>query len=199
MHENSRLLFRKYALDHFRPDLKVLEIGPDELPSSTYRRIVGAPSLTWHTLDIRTDPDLTYGGADEYSFPVDDDLYDIVLSGQVIEHVPKVWVWIREVARVCAPGGRVIIINPVTWPYHEAPVDCWRIYPEGMRALYDEAGLEVLLSTFESLETPRYPEHVPGKSLAHQGWRRQLVAWLLGKKGFPVERAYDTITIGRKP
>ena len=198
MHRNSRLLFTKYARDYFRPGMRVLEIGPDKIPS-TYCKIVGEGSITWDTLDIADDPRLTYSGAGEYSFPVDDGAYDIVLSGQVLEHVRKIWVWIKEVARVCREDGHVIIINPVSWPYHEAPVDCWRAFPEGMRALYDEGGLEVIHSTVESLEAPQYPETIPGKSPTHQGWRRLVAYWLLGKKGWPVERAYDTITIGRKP
>ena len=197
MHQNSRLLFRKYAKKHFVSGMRVLEIGPAKIPS-TYQKIVDDDSLIWHTLDIRVDPKLTYSGASEYEFPVPDEAYEIVLSGQVIEHVRKIWIWIKEIARLCRPEGLVIVINPVSWPYHEAPVDCWRMYPEGMKALYEEAGLDVLFSTFECLEEREDSEYVPGKSLAHQGWRRQLASWLLKKDGFPIERAVDTITIGRK-
>lgn len=63
----------------------------------------------------------------EYEFPIPSDSYDIVLSGGVIEHVRKVWVWIREVARVCKIGGLVITVAPASWPYHVAPIDCWRL------------------------------------------------------------------------
>ena len=49
----------------------------------------------------------------------------------------------------------MIPINPVSSPYHKAPADCWRIYPEGMRALYDHAGLTTLLSKYETLELGR--------------------------------------------
>src|SRR5512147_2955160 len=157
MHRNSCLLFEKYAQSYFKPAARVLEIGPDTQPSS-YERIAGGPGIAWETLDLAPSNQgtlLTYLAEDEYHFPVDDDRFDIVVSGQVIEHVRKVWVWIRELARVCKPGGVVITICPLNWPYHEAPVDCWRIYPEGLRVLYDEAGLEMEKTAFEKLDDGR--------------------------------------------
>jgi SAM-dependent methyltransferase len=136
MHANSRLLFQQYALDYFTPELSVLEIGPDAFPS-TYRKLVGGRSRTWDTLDLLDRPELTYRAVAEYSFPIEDATYDIVLSGQVIEHVPRIWLWMRELSRVCRPDGIVITINPVSWPYHGAPRDCWRAFPDGMTALYE--------------------------------------------------------------
>jgi SAM-dependent methyltransferase len=199
MHTNSLMLFRKYALGYFRPSMHVLEIGPDKCPSS-YQSLVADRSLTWDTIDIHPHAQPTYIQPSEYNFPIPDDSYDVVVSGQVIEHVRKIWVWIKEVARVCKPGGVVITVNPVSWPYHEAPVDCWRAFPEGMRALYEDALLEVILSKSESLEALRYRRTIPGRS---PEWRwRSRRSWLayqiLDHLGFPVECAFDTITVGQK-
>lgn len=194
MHLNSELLFKKYAVEHFKPRANVLEIGPN-VPSH-YQKIVGDSSIEWHTLDLYESDYLTYKATSEYSFPIPDGAYDIVLSGQVMEHVRKPWIWIRELARVCKPGGLVITIVPVSWPYHEAPVDCWRAFPEGMRALYEDAKLTMDFSHFESLEVPHFKRFIPGRSPANQGgWK---VFRILGRFGFPVERSYDTIAIGRK-
>jgi SAM-dependent methyltransferase len=195
VHENSKLLFRHHAVGFFPSSGRVLEIGPDALPSS-YDRLVGKSGLQWDTLDLADRPGLTYRARGEYEFPIPDGTYDVVVSGQVLEHVRKAWRWIREVARVVRPGGHVITVSPVTWPYHEAPVDCWRIYPEGMRALYDEGGLQVLHCSVESLEPrallPRlpWPQDERAKGLLYK------VARLLR---YPMGRVYDTITIGRKP
>jgi len=104
----------------------------------------------------------------------------------------------KELARVCRAGGKVITINPVSWPYHEYPIDCWRAYPEGMMALYEEANLKVLLSTAESLETPHFKRYIPGRSLAKLRRSLRAAYTLLGAFGFPVEQAVDTITIGEK-
>ncbi len=42
--------------------------------------------------------------------------------------------------RVLKPGGLMWITAPNTWPYHPHPTDNWRFWPEGFRALFDEAG-----------------------------------------------------------
>jgi SAM-dependent methyltransferase len=196
MHTNSVLLFRKHAQQYFRPGMRVLEIGPDGAPS-TYQRMVNDSSIVWHTLDIRNDASLTYQAQSEYEFPVESGSYDIVLSGQVLEHVRQIWIWIRELARVCKTGGLVVTINPVSWPYHEAPVDCWRVFPDGMRALYEYASLETKLSCCESLEASSR-RHIPGRSAEWQPLRTRLAYRILGLVGFPVECAYDTITVGEK-
>jgi SAM-dependent methyltransferase len=197
MHTNSQLLFQKYAVEIFRPGMHVLEIGPDRFPS-TYQSLMANSSLTWDTLDLYPNARLTYTAKSEYAFPIQDNTYDAVLSGQVIEHVRKPWLWMRELSRVCKIGGLVVTVNPVSWPYHEAPIDCWRAFPEGMRALYEDASLEVILSKWESLEARRYRNHIPGRSPEWQPRLLRAAYRVLGLCGFPVECAYDTITIGRK-
>jgi SAM-dependent methyltransferase len=193
MHLNSKLLFESHAKPLFRDGMRVLEIGPDSFPSS-YQKIVGNGRLVWETIDLYNLSDLNYKSINEYEFPIQSNTFDVVLSGQVIEHVRKIWVWMKEVARVCKPGGLVITINPVSWKYHLAPVDCWRIYPDGMRALYDDAGLEMKKSVFESLEpwsaSPYY-------------MMKQAIKRLIGRKPWPelahlVGPVVDTISIGVK-
>ena len=198
MHPNSERLFEKYAKPRLGAGLRLLEIGPDTAPSGYFALAGGHRPSVWDTADFPRDFPCTFTLSDEYSFPIAPDSYDVVLSGQVLEHVRKPWRWLPEVARVCKPGGLVVTISPVSWPYHEAPVDCWRAHPEGMRALYADAGLEVIDCACECLEVPPGTRTIPGRSRTHQpplsAWRR----WLLGKLGAPVEAAFDTVTVGRK-
>jgi SAM-dependent methyltransferase len=197
MHENALLLFEKYAKSFFQDGQRVLEIGPDVIPTS-HQQLFKDISLQWDTADLFDRPDVTYKFDDEYSCPIPDNSYDITLSSSVIEHVRKPWRWISELARITRPGGLVITVNPVSWDFHEAPVDCWRIYPDGMRALYEESSLFVVLSEFGSLETPHYRNYIPGLPRSCQSPGRRRIYTFLGPFGFPVERSYDTITIGRK-
>lgn len=199
MHLNSKLLIQKYGLPYFKDDLKILEIGPDDIPSGIQQLV--PYNVTWHTLNIFDDKRLTYPNSSEYAFPIDDNTYDIVISANVIEHVKKIWKWIPELSRVTKKNGIVITVNPVSWLYHEDPVDCWRIYPEGMKTLYEEGGLKVELSKFENLESPallnrpyKISKMWPGVTLDKMTFIKKLKILL----GYPVMASLDTISIGRK-
>jgi hypothetical protein len=198
MHENSILLFQQFALPLFADGMKILEVGPDAF-TSTYRKMVSGSNLARDKLDIYDSPKLTYPRSDVYRFPVAENQYDIVLSGQVIEHVGRIWHWMAELARITKRRGLIITINPVSQPYHEAPIDCWRIYPEGMKALCEEACLVVERSFWGSLESPKVRHVIPGRSLQHQPKIHRIFSPILGRLGGRVEKAFDTITVARKP
>jgi SAM-dependent methyltransferase len=198
MHANSGFLFQTYARKYFTPGLRVLEIGPDCNPSSL-RLLMPDPSIAWDTVDFPGAFAATYLLEEEHRFPIADASYDIVLSANVIEHVRKPWVWQKEVVRVCKPGGLVVTIVPVSWPYHPCPHDCWRIYPEGMKALYEEAGLQVICAVCESIESKGRKRVIPGRSRWFQPRYLQVLYRLVSFIGVPMEYAFDTIAIGRKP
>jgi len=221
MHLNSELLFSKYAVKYFANKKTILEIGPTGFPSY-YQRVLDRPNLEWHTLDIGSygieggekNP-LHMTSQSEYHYPVADNSFDIVLSGQVMEHVKKIWRWMDELRRIVKPGGLIITIVPVSWSYHEVPVDCWRIYPEGMRALVEDKGLEMIECRFESLEKDLLPRSTPtrpgdatlgldrtcsrGKKFVMSYNQMISVMPPFRKLAIPVTVAYDTISICRKP
>jgi len=195
VHPNSKLLFEKYAKPLFKSHMRVLEIGPDKSPS-THKEIVGDDTIIWETLDIVPSEGLTYIANNEYRYPVADNTFDIVLSSQVAEHVKKTWVWIKELARICKKGGRVITIAPVSWRHHKFPSDCWRIYSEGMEVLYEEASLSVEVCKTETLEVTDYERLVPGQSCKPgRGGFKLFLRKLLHHR---IMCAYDTIAIGVK-
>lgn len=167
MHLNSRLLFNTYARNYFDNNQSVLEIGPSGYPSE-YQKSVSNESIKWQTLDI---DDKFIGNASEnsnhiksenlYTYPIKDGTYDIVVAGQVIEHISNIWEWLSELKRILKKNGKLIIICPVSWPYHEAPIDSWRIYPDGMKALAEKVDLNILLAQFKSYEKDIIPRSTP--------------------------------------
>lgn len=181
MHQNSLGLFKKHLLPVLPSGARVLEVGGGR-GTEHYRRAAdeAGKNLTWTYCDVSNaevkDGALPMDGP--YSIQCADHLFPVVLSGQVIEHVRKPWLWVPELARVCRRGGLVCLLSPISWGYHRAPVDCWRIWPEGMRSLFDEAGLEEVLLTYEAL----------GKDTAREQ-RGQI-------NPGPV---LDLVSIGRKP
>jgi ubiquinone/menaquinone biosynthesis C-methylase UbiE len=197
MHLNSELLFEKYATSLFRDNIRVLEIGPSDQPSP-FCQLINNPAITWETLDISSALKPTYVATNDYHFPIPDNTFDIIVSAQVIEHVKKIWLWIKEVTRVCKTGGNVITIAPVSWPFHEYPVDCWRIYADGMKALYEEANLRVEVCRTETLEKLPHRRVLPGagagrtsKEFFLRRLAKDVVRW-------PTTCSYDTIAIGTK-
>jgi SAM-dependent methyltransferase len=67
----------------------------------------------------------------------------IVISQEVIEHVPNPWRVVQEAARVLRPGGRLYLQAPFVIGYHPSPRDYWRFTDEGLRRLVESAGLRL--------------------------------------------------------
>jgi hypothetical protein len=64
--------------------------------------------------------------------------YDVVISGSCMEHVEDIFAWARALMATCRVGGMICVTAPHTWPHHRHPVDCWRIFPDGMRFAFRE-------------------------------------------------------------
>lgn len=224
MHLNSELIFQKYAIQFFKSGIKVLEVGPYKYPS-VYQKIVNDQSIKWHSLNLDNSTleemenrdTLTILTNDPYHYPIPENCYDIVLSGNVMEHVEDICEWYRELKRIVKPGGYIITILPLSWPYHEAPVDCWRIYPDGFKKILSLTGLKQIICVFESLEFaycyPDLKEHkinfLPGRSIYWDKSKRLVnsqIKWnivvrnipFLRRFIIPIEIAYDTISIAQK-
>jgi len=69
--------------------------------------------------------------------PFDDCYADVVVSFQVMEHLPEPDFFLSECYRILRPGGKLFITVPFMWHVHEAPYDYFR---------YTRYGLEYLLS-----------------------------------------------------
>ena len=73
-----------------------------------------------------------------------DESFEVIISGQAFEHIEYPWLIIEEMNRVLKKNGLICIVAPSRGPEHKYPVDCWRYYPDGFRALAKWANLEVL-------------------------------------------------------
>lgn len=162
MHQQSLDIFQKYAVPLFKSGMKVLELGPDAVPSA-YLELIRAADLTvdWYftTFDdfgAHIPPELISKRVHMlslYQIDAEAESYDVVFSGQVLEHVPAPWRWFPETVRVLKPGGRVVVIAPAEFGYHAHPIDCWRVWPDGLRALFEES--KIVVDFIDFLEQPR--------------------------------------------
>jgi SAM-dependent methyltransferase len=69
---------------------------------------------------------------------------DTALCTDVLEHLHQPGVFFDELARICRPGGTIILGVPYLYPIHEAPHDYCRHTEFSLRRMCDRAALEVL-------------------------------------------------------
>ena len=130
-----------------RTDLKVLDVGSQVVEGTrlSYRSIFETLQRSHYTgLAMTSGANVDVVAHDSYKFPLESNSFDLVISGQVFEHIEFPWLTIREIERVLKPGGVAVIIAPSSGPEHRYPNDCWRFYPDGMRALAKWADLDCL-------------------------------------------------------
>ncbi len=72
--------------------------------------------------------------------PFDDNYADIVVSFQVMEHLPEPHFFLSECFRILKQNGRLLLTVPFMWHIHEEPHDFFRYTRYGLRHLLAKAG-----------------------------------------------------------
>jgi SAM-dependent methyltransferase len=99
-----------------------------------YRPLFQKPGWTYVGVDLSPGPNVDLVLQRPYDWrEIPGGSVDLLISGQVLEHVEYFWITALEISRVLKPGGLVCLIAPSSGPEHRYPVDCWRFYPDGMR------------------------------------------------------------------
>ncbi len=87
--------------------------------------------------------------ADAEHLPFADASFEVVVSTEMLEHAERPWLAVNEMARVCEPGGTVIVtcrgFNTVGAFHHHNPPDHWRLGPGTLELLLADAGLTDVL------------------------------------------------------
>ena len=130
-----------YLLPHLRPGLDLLDVGcgPGTVTVDLARRV--APGRVVG-LDVSPDPlaearaladregvSVTFAVGDTYALEAADDSFDVVHAHQVLQHLTDPVAALREMARVCRPGGVVAVRDvdyaAMTWYPLDAGLDRW--------------------------------------------------------------------------
>jgi SAM-dependent methyltransferase len=77
------------------------------------------------------------------SVPMPDSSFDMVLSTQVLEHVPEPANYVAECFRVLKPGGFLVLTTHGLFEDHGCPYDFQRWTADGLRLLLERAGFRV--------------------------------------------------------
>jgi len=145
MHKSSLKLMEEVFIKRFlnRPGSTILDVGALDV-NGTYRHLFKDYLYTGADLQPGRNVDIVLPHPYEWNVGQ----YDVVISGQVLEHVEDTAAFMRAVRDALKPGGITCHIVPWRWHEHRYPIDCWRIFPDGMSWLFRNSQLiEVLTSS----------------------------------------------------
>jgi len=124
--------------------VRVLHVGSQDVNGS-YRELFSFPGAEYVGIDIAPGPNVDLVVADLYVWKeVPDASFDVVISGQALENIPFPWLVVEEIGRKLRVGGLACLIAPSCGPERRYPVDCYRYFSDGMRALAEWTGFNVL-------------------------------------------------------
>ena len=148
MHLSAYTEMSKCITEYMPKDRKyrVVDFGSfssNEPQTMTHRNLLADHDCELIGVDIREGGNVDLVMKKPYQLPLKANSVDVVMSGQVFEHIPFFWASTLEIARVLKRGGHFFMTVPSRGHQH-TPVDCWRYYPDGVRAMAAFAGLEVV-------------------------------------------------------
>jgi SAM-dependent methyltransferase len=111
--------------------------------SSPYARRLEHAGLRVLMSDIGDVPAGVLKISDVGRVPLEDASVDLVVSTQVLEHVPEVTQYLLEALRVLKPGGVLFLSTHGTWHLHRVPTDMRRWTIDGLGYEVERAGFEV--------------------------------------------------------
>ncbi|HEV3409122.1 MAG TPA: methyltransferase domain-containing protein, partial [Chthoniobacterales bacterium] len=136
--------------------LTIVDLGSADYNGS-YRAIFAQPAWRYLGVDLAPGPNVDLVLRDAYQWSeLRSGSVDALVSGQTFEHTEYFWVTMLEIARVLKPGGYTCIIAPAAGPEHRYPVDCWRFFADGLRAVARYAGLKVVHARTQWEDLPSY-------------------------------------------
>jgi SAM-dependent methyltransferase len=116
MHQSSLINMEKfrdrYLADRKTETLRILDLGSTDI-GGCYRPLFEQPSWQYTGVDLGPGPNVDIVLRDPYDWKeVGSASVDLLVSGQVLEHVEFFWITMLEVARVLRPGGLACLIAP---------------------------------------------------------------------------------------
>ena len=135
--------------------LKILDVGGRDLKQDrSYYSLYQEYADCYHIADIVPGEMVTHLMPELYKIPSEDNFYDLIVSGQTLEHVKNPFRLVNEMKRICKLNGYFIFIAPSTGPRHDV-IDCWRFMDDGFKAIAEECDLEVIADWIDYSSTDK--------------------------------------------
>ena len=207
MHQSSYDKMASFCRDYLGArkgvPLTIVDLGSCDYNGS-YRALFDLPPWRYLGVDLQPGPNVDLVLRDPYFWrELKSGSVDVLVSGQTFEHTEFFWETILEIARVLKPEGLCCLIAPASGPEHRYPLDCWRIFADGFRALARHARLEVLyartqweeLAEYDS-ESNKWHESILIAQKPIESWidrQRRTAYRVLSRWLYPVPRAVESL------
>jgi len=122
----------------------IIDYGCGQMP---YRQFFEPHFAKYYGADLPGNQDAELHLSEEGDIPLDDETADVVLSSQVLEHVPDPHAYIGECFRVLKKDGLLILSTHGIYNWHPSPVDYHRWTWQGLEyelTKYDFEMVEIL-------------------------------------------------------
>ena len=160
MHQ-SAMVRMSWFVDNYvkgRGKVRVLDVGSYNV-NGCMRPLFDGTEAEYVGLDIEAGPNVDVVMNEPYNWDnIPDSSFDFVISANAFEHIEYPWLTIKLIYSKLKQGGIACIHAPLSIGEHRFPVDCYRYYPDGFRALAKWAGFQVISATVggvPSLEVPK--------------------------------------------
>ncbi len=154
---DSVIAAQREAVERYiRPGMVVLDVAPQVHAGV---RPMLAESVILETLDLDPAAGATYT-ADlcTRNDSIPSERFGCVLCTEVLEHTLQPFDAVRELRRILAPGGVLVLTTPFNFRIHGPLPDCWRFTEHGLRAVL--ADFEIVdLTVVETPDRPLMPIH----------------------------------------
>lgn len=138
MHRESYEIAGRFVTEYLNPDkeYRICDVGSRiaDGQDKTYRALFDRPKWNYTGIDIADGPNVDKV-VKPYNYAMAGGPFDVIICGNVLEHVENPFFLIRAISEIHNPGGLLCLIVPLTIGEHRHPLDCWRILPDGMRYL----------------------------------------------------------------
>lgn len=166
LRDNVSQLLKEAAEAFDGESARVLDIAPQDHAGASPCFL----KATVETLDI--DPksgatyiaDLTQANREIIA----DDLFDVVVCTEVLEHTIQPFDAVKEIKRILKPGGVAIISTPYNFRIHGPLPDCWRFTEHGLRVLFKDFEI-ISLNALEDEDRFLMPIHYTLTARKHNG------------------------------
>lgn len=156
MHKNSyqKMKWFKNAYLDVSENLSILDVGSlDKTTNFNYSTLFNETKWNYTGLDFEAGHNVDIVVKDIYNWPeIKNNSYDVIISGQLFEHLEFFWKTLSEIKRVLKPDGYLCIIVPSAGPKHGGLPNCYIFQEDGLKAMAKESGLDVLHVSIDNRE-----------------------------------------------